>query len=48
MNDNRQVRPRVLHVVTSSLSAVLMRGQLSYLKSRDFDVFLTSDPVQAD
>ncbi len=44
MSENQRVRPRVLYVVTSSLSAVLMRGQLSYLKSKNFDIFLTSDP----
>jgi glycosyltransferase involved in cell wall biosynthesis len=35
---------RVLHVVTDSISAVLMRGQLAYLKSSGFDVALASSP----
>jgi hypothetical protein len=37
-------RVRILHVVTSSVSAVFMRGQLSYLRDKGFDVFLASAP----
>ncbi len=34
--------PRVLHIVTSSMSVVLMQGQLQYLKEAGFDVSLAS------
>lgn len=37
-------RIRLLNVVTSSLSAVLMRGQLLYLSERNFEVYLASAP----
>ena len=35
---------KVLHVVTDSMSTVLMRGQLAYLKSIGFDPALASSP----
>jgi len=37
-------RIRVLHAVTDSISVVLMRGQLSYLRSVGFDPALLSSP----
>src|SRR5882672_4273233 len=36
--------PRVLHLVASSLSTVLMRGQLRYLSEKGFKVLLASAP----
>jgi glycosyltransferase involved in cell wall biosynthesis len=36
-----QIRPRVLHVVTSALSTRLMRGQLRYLQEHGYQAFLT-------
>lgn len=39
-----QNRIRVLHAVTDSISTVLMRGQLAYLKSHGFDPALLSSP----
>ena len=38
------VSPRVLHIVTSSLTVALMRGQLRYLRERGFDVTVISSP----
>lgn len=38
------LRPRVVHVVTSDLAVVLMRGQLHFLQQRGFDVTLISSP----
>lgn len=35
---------RVLHVVTDSMSTVLMRGQLAYLRTSGFDPVLASSP----
>jgi len=35
---------RVLHAVTDSISTMLMRGQLAYLKSHGFDPALLSSP----
>src|SRR5260370_6518927 len=37
-------RPRVVHVVTSDLAVVLMRGQLQYLQRAGFDVTLICSP----
>jgi glycosyltransferase involved in cell wall biosynthesis len=37
-------RIRILHAVTASISVVLMRGQLSYLRSVGFDPGLLSSP----
>lgn len=37
-------RIRVLHAVTDSISTVLMRGQLAYLKMNGFDPVLLSSP----
>src|SRR6267142_1853663 len=36
--------PRVLHLVTSPLSTILMRGQLRYLSEKGFEVLLASAP----
>jgi glycosyltransferase involved in cell wall biosynthesis len=45
MKQGRETRTtRVLYLVTSSLSAVLLRGQLRYLSQRDFEVSLASSP----
>ncbi len=45
MKQGRETGPtRVLYLVTSSLSAVLLRGQLRYLSQRDFEVSLASSP----
>jgi glycosyltransferase involved in cell wall biosynthesis len=35
---------RVMHVVTDSISTVLMRGQLAYLQANGFDLTLVSSP----
>jgi glycosyltransferase involved in cell wall biosynthesis len=37
-------RPRLVHMVTSHLSAGLMRGQLRYLRECGFDVTIVSSP----
>jgi glycosyltransferase involved in cell wall biosynthesis len=38
------LRPRVVHVLTSDLAVVLMRGQLQYLQHNGFDVTLICSP----
>jgi glycosyltransferase involved in cell wall biosynthesis len=38
------LRPGVVHVVTSDLALILMRGQLQYLQRRGFDVTVISSP----
>jgi hypothetical protein len=41
---NGNLRPRAVHVVTSDLAVVLMRGQLQFLRQQGFDVTLVSSP----
>src|SRR6476620_7621434 len=42
--NNRDGPPRIVHVVTSDVSAGLMRGQLKFLQEQGFDVTLISSP----
>src|ERR1700736_1652451 len=43
-NEGTDLRPRVVHVVTSHLAVGFMRGHLQFLQKQGFDVILISSP----